>query len=139
MHFSFFKSNSHSSIILTRIMIGAVFFSEGMQKFIFPALLGAGRFEQMGFPSPEFFAGFVGTFEVICGLFVLIGFLTRYASIPLIITMLTAIIVTKIPVAFGESFGPFTLRELGQYGFWAMAHEMRTDFAMILGSILLLI
>ncbi|MFW6277655.1 MAG: hypothetical protein ACOC1J_03200 [Prolixibacteraceae bacterium] len=41
--------------------------------------------------------------------------------------------------AFGKSFGPFNLRELNTYGFWSMAHEMRTDFAMWLGSLFLLI
>jgi putative oxidoreductase len=55
------------------------------------------------------------------------------------INMLVAIIVTKIPIAFGESFGPFVLRDLKTYGFWSMAHEMRTDWSMLLGSIFLLI
>jgi uncharacterized membrane protein YphA (DoxX/SURF4 family) len=32
---------------------------------------------------------------------------------------------------------PFEVRELSQYGFWSMAHAMRTDWAMLLGSLLL--
>jgi hypothetical protein len=44
----------------------------------------------------------------------------------LIINMLVAIATTKIPI-------------LLQKGFWSMAHESRTDFSMLLGSIFLLI
>ncbi|MGM0530804.1 MAG: DoxX family protein [Bacteroidota bacterium] len=139
MNFPRLKTEPLPAILIIRIMVGAVFLSEGLQKFIYPAVRGAGRFEQIGFPTPEFLAGFVGVFEVICGVLILAGLLTRYATIPLILTMLTAIVITKIPIAFGESFEPFNLRELNQYGFWAMAHAIRTDFAMLLGSIFLLI
>ena len=118
-------------------MVGTVFLSEGIQKFLFPAMRGVGRFEKMGFPSPDFFASFVGVFEIVCGLLILAGFLTRGAALAMFINMSVAIIVTKIPIAFGESFGPFVLRELKSYGFWSMAHEMRTDFAMWLGSVFL--
>lgn len=126
-------------VILIRLMTGAVFLSEGMQKFLFPVMRGVGRFAKMGFPNPEFFAWFVGMFEVICGLALLLGLLTRAAAICMLINMTVAIVVTKIPILFAESFGPFILRELKTYGFWSMAHEMRTDFAMWLGSLYLLI
>ena len=71
--------------ILIRLMVGAVFLSEGIQKFLFADTLGAGRFEKIGLPSPEFLGSFVGSFEIVCGLLILIGLLTRLASIPLII------------------------------------------------------
>lgn len=120
-------------------MVGAVFLSEGIQKFLYPAARGAGRFESMGFPEPGFFASFVGVFEIICGIAFLTGLLVRPAAIAMIINMTVAIIVTKIPILFAESFGPFMLRNMNTYGFWSMAHEMRTDFAMWLGSLFLLI
>ena len=107
-------------------MVGAVFFSEGIQKFLFPNDLGAGRFAKIGLPSPEFLGNFVGTFEILCGALVLIGLLTRFASIPLIIIMLVAIATTKAEV-------------LADKGFWEMLHGSRTDWAMLLGSIFLLI
>ena len=125
--------------LIIRIMVGAVFLSEGIQKFIYPAVRGAGRFEDMGFPAPEFFGSFVGVFEIIGGILLLSGLLTRGAALAMLINMTVAIIVTKIPIAFGESFGPFVLRDLNTYGFWSMAHAMRTDFAMWLGSLFLLI
>jgi uncharacterized membrane protein YphA (DoxX/SURF4 family) len=107
-------------------MVGAVFLSEGIQKFLFPDQLGVGRFIKIGLPSPEFFGYFVPTFEVTCGILVLLGLFTRLASIPLIIIMIVAIVSTKIPILLNE-------------GFWKMAHEARTDWAMLLGSIFLLI
>lgn len=117
--------NSKTTIII-RLMVGTVFFSEGIQKFLFPDELGAGRFAKIGLPSPEFVGGFVGTFEILCGALVLLGVLTRLASIPLIIIMLAAIATTKSQV-------------LAAKGFWEMLHESRTDWSMLLGSIFLLL
>lgn len=133
------RTDYSKTTIIIRIMVGAVFLSEGIQKFLYPAVRGAGRFEKMGFPSPEFFGYFVGSFEVLCGALLLLGFITRGAALAMIFNMSVAIIVTKIPIFFGESFGPFVLRELDSYGFWSMSHEIRTDFAMWLGSLFLLI
>lgn len=73
------------------------------------------------------------------GVLVLLGLLTRLASVPLIATMLVAIVTTKVPILLGSGFWGLQLRELSSYGFWSMAHEARTDFAMLLGSIFLLI
>lgn len=135
----FIHTDSSKTTVIIRLMVGAVFLSEGIQKFLYPAMRGVGRFEKMGFPSADFFATFVGVFEILSGLLILIGFITRGAAIAMLINMTVAIVVTKIPIAFGESFGPFVLRDLKTYGFWSMAHEMRTDFAMWLGSLFLLI
>lgn len=139
MSLNIYKTNSSSVTILIRLMTGAVFLSEGLQKFIYSAVRGVGRFEAMGFTNPDYWATFVGVWEIICGILLLLGFITRFAALAMLINMTVAIIVTKIPIAFGESFGPFVLRELKSYGFWSMAHEMRTDFAMWLGSLFLLI
>jgi uncharacterized membrane protein YphA (DoxX/SURF4 family) len=113
-------------VLLIRLVVGAVFLSEGIQKFLFPADLGVGRFAKIGIPSPEMMAPFVGLVEIICGALILLGLLTRLAAIPLIIDMLVAISTTKIPMLFKS-------------GFWAMAHEARVDYAMLLGSIFLLV
>ena len=107
-------------------MVGVVFLSEGIQKFLYPALRGTGRFESIGLPSPEFLGSFVGTFEIICGALVLLGLFTHFASIPLIIIMLVAISTTKVDI-------------LTEKGLWEMLHASRTDWAMLLGCIFLLI
>ena len=121
-----FLTTNNFTPLLIRLMVGAVFVSEGIQKFLFPDERGVGRFIKIGLPSPEFFGYFVPTFEIVCGILVLAGLFTRLASIPLIIIMIVAIISTKIPVLLSE-------------GFWQMAHAARTDYAMLLGSLFLLI
>lgn len=114
------------SIFLIRLMVGTVFLSEGIQKFLYPGVRGVGRFIKIGLPAPEFLGYFVASFEVLCGALILLGLFTRYAAVPLIIIMLTAIASTKIPILLNE-------------GFWEMAHAARTDWSMLLGSIFLFI
>ena len=135
----FFYTDAAKTTILIRIMVGSIFLSEGIQKFLYPTTRGAERFEGMGFPYPEFFGHFVGAFEILAGLLIVFGFLTRAGSLITIFIMLFAILITKIPIALGESFGPFVLRDLSTYGFWSMAHEIRVDFALLLGSLFLII
>ena len=120
------NTDNSKTTILIRLMVGAVFFSEGIQKFLFPETLGAGRFAKIGLPSPEFLGSFVGFFEILCGALILIGLFTRLASIPIIIIMLVAIATTKAEVLKND-------------GFWEMLHGSRTDWAMLLGGIFLLI
>jgi uncharacterized membrane protein YphA (DoxX/SURF4 family) len=132
-------SSAPTATILIRLMVGGVFLSEGIQKFLEPASRGAGRFERIGLPAAELLGPFVGATEMLCGALVLLGLLTRLASVPLIATMLVAIVTTKVPILLGSEFWGLHLRELSSYGFWSMAHEARTDFAMLLGSIFLLI
>ena len=112
-------------IILVRLLVGIVFLSEGIQKFLFPETRGAGRFEDIGLPAVEFLGYFVGSFEVICGVLVLFGAYTRVAVLPLILIMATAVITTKIPILINT-------------GFWEMAHASRTDLSMLFCCIFLL-
>src|ERR1039457_2251615 len=120
-----FSTNAPRATILIRLLVGSVFLSEGIQKFLFPATLGVGRFLKIGIPAPHFFAPFVGVVEIVCGILLIIGLLTRLAAIPLIIDISVAMITTKIPM-------------LAAAGFWSMAHEARTDYCMVLGLVFLL-
>jgi uncharacterized membrane protein YphA (DoxX/SURF4 family) len=128
-----------ASVILIRLLVGAVFLTEGIQKFLFPGEVGAARFGRIGIPAPDVMGPFVGVVEILCGSWLLLGLLTRLAAIPLIVNMMVAIISTKIPILLGHGFWGFSLRQLPYYGFWGMAHEARTDFSMLLGSLFLLI
>ena len=119
-------AENNNSAILIRLTVGLIFLTEGIQKYLFPELLGTGRFTTIGFSNPAFWAYFTGTFEIICGILIILGLITRVTSIPLIIIMITAFISTKIPI-------------LVHKGFWPWAHEYRTDFAMTLLLIYLLI
>lgn len=132
-------TNAPGAVILIRLIVGGVFLSEGIQKFLLPDENVVGRFAKIGIPSPDFTAPFVGLVEIVCGALILLGLLTRLAAIPLIIDMLVAILSTKIPILLGHGFWGFSLRSVPYYGFWGMAHEARTDFSMLLGSIFLLI
>jgi len=114
------------ALLLVRILVGWVFVSEGIQKFLFPAQLGVGRFQKIGIPSPHLMAPFVGTVEIVCGTLLLIGLFTRLAAIPLLAVILVAIATTKIPM-------------LAKTGVWSMLHEARADFSMLLGLLFLLI
>lgn len=96
------STSAPAAVVLIRLMVGAVFLSEGIQKFLFPADVGAGRFAKIGIPSPDFVAPLVGCFEIVCAIFVLTGLLTRLAAIPLIAIMCTAIATTKIPILTHE-------------------------------------
>jgi uncharacterized membrane protein YphA (DoxX/SURF4 family) len=119
-------ANAPAVVILIRFVVGGVFLSEGIQKFLFPVELGVGRFTKIGIPAPEIMAPFVGEFEIGCGTLILLGLLTRPATLPMIVNMLVAIATTKIPI-------------LLKSGFWSMAHEARVDYSMLLGSIFLLL
>ena len=120
------STQAPAAVLLIRLMVGAVFLSEGIQKFLLPADVGAGRFEKIGLPSPEMLGPLVGGFEITCGALVLLGLFTRLAVIPLLAIMVMAIYSTKIPI-------------LLKSGFWKMAHDSRTDFSMTMGALFLLI
>jgi uncharacterized membrane protein YphA (DoxX/SURF4 family) len=120
-----FDESAPASVMLVRLMVGWVFLSEGIQKFLFPAALGVGRFEKIGIPAPHFFAPFVGVVEILCGLLLMVGLLTRLAAIPLLIDISVAILTTKLAM-------------LSKSGFWGTMHEARTDFCMFLGLLFLI-
>ncbi len=115
-----------AAYLFIRLLVGCVFLSEGIQKFLFADALGVGRFTAIGIPVPEIMAPFVGVVEIACGALVLLGLFTRAAALPLIIDILVAIATTKIPILLHK-------------GFWAMAHEARVDCSMLLASLFLLV
>ncbi len=110
-----------AATLLVRFLVGGVFLAEGIQKFLYPETLGVGRFIKIGIPAPAITAPFVGVVEIVCGTLLMVGLMTRLAAIPLFIDMLGAIGTTKVPI-------------LIKSGFWAAAHEARSDYAMLLGS-----
>jgi len=114
------------AVLLIRILVGWVFLSEGIQKFLFPNSLGIERFVKIGIPSPQVMAPFVGAVEIACGILVLIGLITRLATVPLLVDIAVAIYSTKIVA-------------LAKNGFWGTLHEARTDMSMLLGLIFLLL
>jgi putative oxidoreductase len=117
---------AEKAVVLVRVLVGWVFLSEGIQKFLFPDTLGVGRFVKIGIPWPQAMAPFVGTVEILCGALVLVGLFTRLAVIPLLGVISVALYSTKVI--------PFA-----KFGFWGTLHEARTDVSMLLGLIFLLL
>lgn len=119
-------TDAPAATVLIRLSVGLVFLSEGIQKYLFAAELGVGRFAKIGLPAPQLLAPLVGATEIVCGGAILLGILTRVAAVPLTVIMLVAIASTKIPILLSQ-------------GIWAMAHEARTDGAMLCGALFLLL
>ena len=113
-------------ILLVRILVGWVFLSEGIQKFLFPTALGTGRFAKLGIPWPQYSAPFVGVVEIVCGTLLILGLFTSLASVFLLIVIAVAIATTKFPMLLKQ-------------GFWATLHEAREDFSMLFGLIAILL
>jgi putative oxidoreductase len=117
------NARSSMALFLLRVMVGWVFLSEGIQKFLYPAALGAGRFHRIGIPMPHFTGPFVGVVEIVCGGLLIAGVATSFAVVALLIDISVAIASTKVPLL--------------KHGFWAAMHEARTDFCMLIGLIVI--
>jgi len=60
-----------ASILLIRLAVGLIFFTQGILKYTDPNI-GVARFTRIGFPHPYFTAHFVGALEIACGALVLL-------------------------------------------------------------------
>ena len=123
---STWESRASKAVVLIRVLVGWVFLSEGIQKFLFPDSLGVGRFVKIGIPWPQVMAPFVGVVEIVCGSLLLIGLITRLATVPLLIDISVALYSTKIIT-------------LAKNGIWGTLHEARTGVSMLLGLFFLLL
>jgi uncharacterized membrane protein YphA (DoxX/SURF4 family) len=125
--------------VLIRFAVGVVFLSEGLQKFLYPDALGAGRFAKIGIPMPAVMGPVVGSLEAACGLLVLLGLFVRLAVVPLMVDMVVAIASTKVPILIGHGYWGFGGPSVPKTGGWSMLHESRTDLAMLCGAAFLLV
>jgi uncharacterized membrane protein YphA (DoxX/SURF4 family) len=126
-----------AATLLLRLMAGGVFLSEGILKFVYPNQ-GIGRFTKLGFPWPAFTASFIGGLEIVGGLLLLAGLLTRVIAIPFIVEMIVAILATKVSLFLGTSPLPLPPSP-PKVGFWAVMHETRADWAQLLTTAFLLL
>jgi putative oxidoreductase len=131
------STDGPASALLLRLMAGGVFLWEGILKFVY-VNQGIGRFTKLGIPFPHFSADFVGILEIIGGLLLLSGLMTRLIAIPFIIEMIVAILSTKISLYLGTS--PLPLPPVPpQIGMWAVLHEVRSEYAQLMTTAFLLI
>lgn len=123
-----------AAVLLIRLYVGGVFACEGMLKFLRPDTLGTGRFQKLDIPAPGIFASIDGIAEIACGVLILVGLLTRVAAVPMIVDMLGALLITKLPIFWGHAALFRT-----EHGWWDFIHESRVDLAQLFGSLFLLI
>ncbi|MER5265449.1 DoxX family protein [Actinosynnema sp. NPDC002837] len=134
MKTAWLKADGPAAVILIRLAVGAVFLSEGIGKFRYPDEQAAGRFATIGIPAPEFFGPLSAVAETACGALLLVGLLTRLAALPMLVNMVLALALTKVPILWGGSAD-----KPKADGLWDLAHESRTDWAMLLGLAFLLV
>jgi len=87
------------TLLFARLTIGWSFFLTGKGKLA-NLERTSGFFESLGIPAPGFHAAFVGGVEMIGGLMLIAGLLSRVASIPLIGAMVVAYLTAHREDAF---------------------------------------
>jgi putative oxidoreductase len=127
-------TRASGAVVLIRLYVGLIFAGEGVLKFLRPEALGPGRFEKVGIPAAAFFAHLDGVFEIGCGALILAGVLVRLATLPMIVDMIGALTLTKVPLLWGNA-----ALYPKEGGIWDFFHESRVEVAMLCGSVFLLI
>jgi uncharacterized membrane protein YphA (DoxX/SURF4 family) len=125
-------------MMLVRVMVGLVFLTEGILKFVRPQELGAGRFAAIGLPFPEVLAPLAAVIEIAGGLAVMLGIYAGDAALALLTVIVVALVTTKLPILLGRPIGPFALAKLAHYGLGSFLHEARVDLCMLLGTLAVL-
>ena len=111
-------------LLLVRLYWGGQFIQTGWGKL---HNLGHVKefFTSLGIPAPAVMAPAISMLEFVGGILLIVGLVTRFATIPLLIDIGVAIATTKVPMLLHQ-------------GFWPAMHEGRTDFCMVLGLIAIL-
>jgi uncharacterized membrane protein YphA (DoxX/SURF4 family) len=132
------ESRAPRAVGLIRLAVAIVFISEGVQKFLYPAALGAGRFAKIGIPVPDVMGPFIGVVELGAGILILVGLFTRLAALLLLADMTVAMLSTKLPILIGHGYWRFA-GPSGKPGLWSALHEARTDLSMWLACLFLFV
>ncbi len=132
-----FRADAHPAVLLIRVAVAVTFLVAGTRKLIDLERAGD-NFANIGFPIAQAVATMVGSFEVLCGILILLGLATRAAAVPLMVIMVMALISTKLPVLVGGPVGPFS-GPSGASGLMPFLNQSRLDVTMLLASTFLLI
>ncbi|WP_034260461.1 DoxX family protein [Altibacter lentus] len=101
-----FKSRAvNFTLLVLRVGIGLLMLGHGIPKLEM-LIIGDIQFPSVMGMSPTISLLLAVFAEVVCSILLLIGLLTRFATIPLIVTMLTAVLVI-------HGNDPFVKQELG--------------------------
>ncbi|MGB6974445.1 MAG: DoxX family protein [Terracidiphilus sp.] len=126
-------------LLLVRVIVGTVFLTEGILKFMRPEELGAGRFARIGLPFPHLLGPLVGGVEVVSGAAMILGLFAGDAAVLLLVVIGTALVTTKLPILLGHGFWWFHAPSTGPYGVLQFIHEARIDLAMLFGLVAVLL
>ena len=128
-------TRASGAVVLIRLYVGLIFVGEGVLKFLRPDALGPGRFVKAGIPAGDVLRlPRRRVRDRRAALLILVGLLTRLATLPMIVDMIGALAITKVPLLWGDA--PLYPKE---GGFWDFFHEGRLEMAMLCGSVFLLI
>jgi putative oxidoreductase len=125
--------------LLIRTMVGIIFLTEGILKFMLRDELGAGRFAHIGMPVPHLLAPAVGFIEIVSGTALILNIYAGEAAVLLLCVILTALVTTKIPILLGHGLWHFGVpKSVPHTGVLGFLHEARTDLAMLFSLVAIL-
>jgi putative oxidoreductase len=110
------------SPVLARLTVGVVFFQSGWGK-LHALDQVTGYFTELGLPAPAFQARLASSAEFVCGGLLLLGLATRFAAVPLIVTMIVAIRTALWDQVSGLS----SLVGLSEFAYVALLFWLATD------------
>jgi putative oxidoreductase len=126
-----------NSILYIRLMVGSIFLWEGLLKFVYTNQ-GVGRFTKLGMPYPDKLATFIAIIEIVGGIALMFGLFSRATALMFVGEMIVAILITKIDIYFGTSPLPLPVVP-PKVGIWALLHEIRTDYALLICSVFIVL
>ena len=88
-----------ASRLLLRVGVGMVFLFAGLQKVLPGTTVTVAYFTRLGIPWPDLLGPFIGYLELVGGLLLVVGLLTRLLSALFISEMVVAILVERLSIA----------------------------------------
>lgn len=97
-----------TGLLILRVVVGAIFAAHGAQKIFDFTIAGTiGSFAGMGVPFAEIAAPLVAFLELVGGILLILGFLTRPVGILLTIDMAVALVLVHLPAGLWVGDGGY--------------------------------